>query len=100
MFLKNSLSSDGVGVAAGGGVCARTPTAITSTSIMPKRHCDLRFLRMLISFVLRLLAHHEHGKRSGFHRALRPAAGCCWRRLSVLGRAQKDLLSLRIESHG
>src|SRR5262245_47052012 len=50
MFLKNSLSSDGVGVGVGGGdVCASRATAVASiNSIMPKRHCDRLFLRMLI----------------------------------------------------
>src|SRR5215470_4395765 len=45
MFLKNSCSSEGVG----DGVCACKATVVASVNkIMPKRHCDRLFLRMLI----------------------------------------------------
>src|SRR5262245_48173384 len=44
MFLKNSRSSDGVGA----GVCACPANEVASMNRMPKRHCDLLFLRMLL----------------------------------------------------
>ena len=85
IFVKNSLSSDGgldrVGDGVGlTGVCACIVGPVANTiahRIMPKRHCELLFLRMLFPLLFdRLVTDHQHRKRSRFHAALGPAPGC------------------------
>src|SRR5215212_6811216 len=105
MFLKNSRSSEGVGV----GVCAcRTTVVAIVNRITPKRHCDRLFLRMFsFTFIEEavqrqkaLLPHHEHDEGAGLDAALWSPTRCARRRLYILGGTQKDLLRLWIESHG
>src|SRR5215217_4354254 len=96
MFLKNSRSSVGVGA----GVCARKATVVAIVNkIMPKRHCDLLFLRIVTSLEI-LFSNYQHRERARFDAALRSATRRCRRRLDILRRTQKNLLRFRIESHG
>src|SRR6185295_18535189 len=49
MFFKNSCSSDGVGDGVGDGLCACKAVVVANINTIPKRHCDVLFLRILIS---------------------------------------------------
>src|ERR1044072_9118080 len=95
MFFKNSRSS--VGVGEGVWACTATVVAIVN-KIMPKRHCDLLFLRMLLPLKY-LFPNYQYREGSRFDAALRSVTRLCWR-LDILRRTQKNLFRFRIESHG